>query len=312
MGRITNFFIATSGNNYRPPVLSYKAFFIYAVILLLVRLFLASPPVGAAAVESGALLKLINTERAARNLTTLLTQASLTTAAKSKSEDMLARDYFAHVDPDGNYVWGRITGAGYTPYKILGENLAIDFSTSEGMVKAWIDSPTHRANLLNPDFVDQGLVALFGDFQERYTNVTTSLFGALYSVAAASNPPTPAPTQKPTPKTSEPISAPSPSPTLATEPTEPKDGKLNAPLSPYKYPFANLIEEVKTAASGQTAQPFWAKLFFTLFGVLLLIVLAIDAAIIYRRQIVTGRSHSSYHFVNFFLLVIISILIWWW
>ncbi|MBI4050109.1 MAG: CAP domain-containing protein [Candidatus Doudnabacteria bacterium] len=314
MGKITNFFIARQENNYRPPVLSYKAFLIYALVLLLLRLFLlAPPPAEAAAVESGLIMNLINSERAARNIPTLLLSPALNTAADGKSSDMLARDYFAHIDPDGDYVWGRIVKAGYAPYKILGENLAIDFSTSEGMVKAWVDSPTHRANMLNTDFIDQGLKTLYGNFQERYTNVTTSLFGALYPVAGESAA-RPAPQTVPNPPPPEPKEA--LSQTINNLPPAPTDATLTAPLAREKYILPGLVEEIKTVIPAPKAageqQPFWPRLVFTLFGVVMLAILTIDTIIIYGRQIITGRGHSSYHFLNFFLLVIISILIWWW
>ncbi|TSA46540.1 CAP domain-containing protein, partial [bacterium] len=185
---IYRFFIASEENNYRPPILSYRAFIIYGLILLILRLLFSQiPQVSGSAIESDTLMRLINSERSQRNLVTLSTHASLVKAAGEKSQDMIDRGYFAHIDPDGNYVWGRIVNAGYPPYKILGENLAIDFSTAEGMITAWLDSPTHRANLLHPDFVDQGLAALYGTYQNRYTNLTTSLFGT--PVAKSSTPP---------------------------------------------------------------------------------------------------------------------------
>lgn len=308
MGKITNFFIATRENNYHPPVLSYKAFIVYAILLLLLRLFLMSAPAAGSAVESATLERLINAERTARNLSSLLTNAKLAAAAQAKSEDMLKRGYFAHLDPDGNYIWERIVAAGYTPYKILGENLAIDFATAEGMVKAWIDSPSHRANLLNSEFVDQGLTAMYGTFQERYTNVTTSLFGALFSTVQK-NPPV-AKTPPAAPARSEPAGA---VPEAASKPTA--DGQLTAPLAPDKYTVIGpqpTTSKKTVATINQPSQLFWARLVFTLFGVVLLAILAIDTIIIYGRGLITGRSYSSYHFLNFFLLVIISILIWWW
>src|SRR3989338_3233054 len=158
MTRFTSFFIANETNSYAPPALSYKAFLVYGAFLLAARFLLPGPPAAAGAdVESLQLMSLINRERAARNLNTLYTSQKLLVAAGQKSDDMIARDYFAHVDPDGDYVWGRIVAAGYAPYKILGENLAVNFNTSEGMVKAWLQSPKHRENLLNPEYADQGL-----------------------------------------------------------------------------------------------------------------------------------------------------------
>lgn len=307
MGKITRFFIASPENNYRPPVLSYKAFLIYGLILLLLRLFLGTLPAKSAAVESSTLMQLINQERVRRNLSSLFTHRSLVTAATQKSQDMIDRDFFAHVDPDGNYVWTRIVAAGYTPYQILGENLAIDFSTSEGMVQAWIDSPSHRANLLHPDFVDQGLAALYGDYQGRFTNLTTSLFGKL---AQTQTPPPPAvksqtpPVNQLPPATPQTQKIPSTTRPTSTTPIR-QESKSEAPQE-FKLP--SLPKQLK----GQPTVFLASRLIFTLFGMFLLLILTINSVLIYKSDIQFARGHPSYHLLGFILIVLITIFIWWW
>lgn len=290
MSRFTSFFIASEENGYRPPVLSYRAFLAYALILILLRLVLGILPAQSAAVESAALMNLINQERQRRNFGALLEHPNLLSAASTKAQDMIDRDYFAHVDPDGNYVWPAIIKAGYFPYKILGENLAIDFATAEGMVKAWIDSPTHRANLLHPEFIHQGLAALYGDYQGRYTNLTASLFGA---------PPTAAKSQtaakKPRKRITRVVQSTSTTTTDAA-PQASESPELTAPEAGAVFPQAY----------------FLARILFTGFGGLLLLILAIDAVIILRHEESVGRSRSSYHLVGVFLLILVSILVWWW
>src|SRR3989344_8491 len=180
--------------NIQPKFFSHTVFLVFGLLFVLIRVLFGAPTAQSSAVDSATLAELINQERGARNLSILVTHPSLLIAASEKAQDMIDRDYFAHVDPDGNYVWGRIVKAGYGSYKILGENLAVDFVTSEGMIKAWLDSPTHRANLLHEDFLDQGLSALYGDYQGRYTNLTASLFGSRQgSVKPPAPPPAPAP-----------------------------------------------------------------------------------------------------------------------
>ncbi len=315
MPKIANFFIASAENNYRPAALSYKAFIIYGLILLILRLLLGTLTAQGSAVESNALMQLINQERSQRNLNELLVHPSLVIAATEKSQDMIDRDYFAHIDPDGNYVWPKIIAAGYTPYKMLGENLAVDFATSEGMVKAWIDSPTHRANLLNTEFVDQGLSALYGDYKDRYTNLTASLFGTLAEVSkpkpqvkaqepiTPTTPPTPTPAPTPTPTPSPVVTSPNPAPTPA--PDKVTKTKTEATTSP---------EGSLDGLTGKTSpSPFQiSRVIFTLFGILLLIILSVDSIIVYQHETVLPRSHSSYHFFGFMLIVLVSILIWWW
>lgn len=148
----------------------------------------------------GNILNAINKERQLRNLLTLNTNAMLSVAAQSKSDDMIARKYFSHLDPEGNYIWPKIEAAGYKPYLQLGENLAIEFYDTDSLVSAWMNSPTHRANVLNDGFKDQGMGLSFGDSGlGQYHSAVANTFGALLSkphkeiVAAAQNPPAPAP-----------------------------------------------------------------------------------------------------------------------
>jgi len=325
MNPISNFFIAHESNNYRPGALSYKALFIYALLLLLLRLLLASLPAQSAAVESQTLMDLINAERSNRNLTTLTTHQSLVFAASQKSQDMIERDYFAHIDPDGNYIWGRITAAGYGAYKILGENLAVDFLTSEGMVKAWIDSPTHRDNLLHRDFLEQGLVALYGDFNDRYTNLTTSLFGT--RVAGTFTPPPP-PSQQlsqpslppaggsaPTPAPPPPVAlVPAQQPVSNPTTTQPTITPVTSTQRPIEHrPCCaqtgtdGLLSKLNLQSAVATS-----RIIFTLIGIMLLGIFSIDSVIISKHEAAVVRSHSSAHLFGLMILVLISILIWWW
>jgi uncharacterized protein YkwD len=107
----------------------------------------------------------INKERDLRNLALLKTDSRLTQAAQFKSDDMQARHYFSHTNPEGEYIWPKIVEYGYSPYVQLGENLAIEFYNTESLVSAWMNSPTHRANVLQENFKDQGMGLTFGDRQ---------------------------------------------------------------------------------------------------------------------------------------------------
>jgi uncharacterized protein YkwD len=122
----------------------------------------------------------VNRERQLRSLLTLNTNQMLSLAAQSKTNDMIARHYFSHTDPEGNYIWPKIEAAGYKPYSQLGENLAIEFTNTESLVSAWMNSPTHRANVLNEGFVDQGMGLSFGDTSlGQYRSAVANTFGTL-------------------------------------------------------------------------------------------------------------------------------------
>jgi uncharacterized protein YkwD len=176
----------------------------------------------------------INKERDLRNLALLKTDSRLTQAAQFKSDDMQARHYFSHTNPEGEYIWPKIVEYGYSPYVQLGENLAIEFYNTESLVSAWMNSPTHRANVLQENFKDQGMGLTFGDRQSnKYHSAITNTFGTL--VASKTEPPkraetkTPAPTQTPqvkpatqTPPKPEPVASTTPVVVKKTEPVYPK------------------------------------------------------------------------------------------
>ncbi|HLC44898.1 MAG TPA: CAP domain-containing protein [Patescibacteria group bacterium] len=184
----------------------------------------------AANIDSISLTARINAERERRTIPQLTTSQKLIAAADAKTKDMFARSYFDHIDPDGHYVWPRIEAAGYRPYKALGENLAIDFSTEEGIVAAWINSPSHRDNLLREQFKDQGLSSQYGTFDQRYTNIVTSLFGVLASATPPPPPPQPQAIPAPPPQV-KPAQSPQPAPAPTPRPVSDNRNEPAALLS---------------------------------------------------------------------------------
>ncbi len=170
----------------------------------------------------------VNEQRSLRNLVTLNTNFRLSQAAQSKADDMQARHYFAHVDPDGKYIWDKITAEGYTPYVQLGENLAVEFYDTESLMSAWMNSPTHRANILQEGFRDQGMGLAFGDINTgQYHSAIANTFG---TQAAAPNKPASPP---PAPKPSTPPPAPKPKPTPTPPPApKPTPAPVPAPVPP--------------------------------------------------------------------------------
>lgn len=158
------------------------------------------------------ILNAVNHERSNRNLVTLNPNSALAGAADFKAHDMISRKYFAHVDPDGNYIWPKIVSLGYAPYTMLGENLAIEFYSTDALMQAWMNSPTHRANILQDGFRDTGAGLAFGSTQNgEYGTSIANTFGTLVpkkheatqsasssTLLQASN--NPAPTQTPVKK----------------------------------------------------------------------------------------------------------------
>lgn len=109
-------------------------------------------PVGTAA----QVVAIVNKERGAAGCGPLKEDAQLTDAAQRHSDDMSARDFFEHTNPDGADPGQRITDAGYR-WSTYGENIARGQQTPESVMESWMNSPGHRANILNCAFKDIGI-----------------------------------------------------------------------------------------------------------------------------------------------------------
>lgn len=116
--------------------------------------------VSAEAAAEAEVLKLVNEERAKVGCSAVSANSALSDLAQSFSEDMDARDFFDHTDPSGLSPWDRAAKAGIT--SLGGENIARGQATAAAVMEAWMNSPGHRANILNCDFKTLGVGAHFG------------------------------------------------------------------------------------------------------------------------------------------------------
>jgi uncharacterized protein YkwD len=115
-----------------------------------------------------ATLCLVNAERTQRDREPLTDDAGLTQAARAKAQDMVDNRYFAHEGPDGRDVRDWVGDTGYLGdgggFR-LGENLGWGSggaSTPAQLVQGWMDSPTHRENILRPEWRDSGIGVVRG------------------------------------------------------------------------------------------------------------------------------------------------------
>lgn len=99
---------------------------------------------------------LVNQERAKAGCGALTEDPLLEKAAQDHSDDMAARAFFDHTNPDGADPGQRITAAGYK-WSTYGENIAQGQQTAEAVMESWMNSPGHRANILNCSFKDIGV-----------------------------------------------------------------------------------------------------------------------------------------------------------
>ncbi|WP_345043883.1 CAP domain-containing protein [Streptomyces sannanensis] len=106
-------------------------------------------------------IALLNREREKHGCGPLRADSHLRTAAQRHSDDMAARGFFSHTNPDGTDPGRRITVTGYE-WSTYGENIAVGQKSPEQVMKSWMDSPGHRANILNCAFKDVGIGIHFG------------------------------------------------------------------------------------------------------------------------------------------------------
>jgi len=140
-----------------------------------------------AAVEVAVMVDLTNQNRTQNDLPGLTISPVLTRAAQAKANDEAANGYFAHTSPAGLDSWYWFKQAGYN-FTYAGENLAVDFSDSAAVVSAWMNSPEHRANILDGHYTEIGIATASGMFQGHPTIFVVQEFGdpASPAIAAAS------------------------------------------------------------------------------------------------------------------------------
>ena len=125
-------------------------------------------------------LELVNEERSNASLNPVESDGQLETVAENHSESMAVNDFFGHQDPtDGSSPRDRIDEVGYD-WSTFGENVASGYSTPEEVMNGWMNSPGHRANILNPDFTEIGIGYEFLENDTgsvNYNHYWTQVFG---------------------------------------------------------------------------------------------------------------------------------------
>ncbi len=180
----------------------------------------------------GGLLSHTNQQRASNGLGALTLNSKLNSSAQAKANDMVAVDYWSHNTPSGQEPWVFFDAAGYD-YQKAGENLAYGFGTSSETIVGWMNSPSHRANILDTSYTEVGFgftngPNFVGTGEE--TIVVAHYAKPMNAPAPAPPPPAPAPAPK-----SNPQSLPSSTQNTNTPAEEP------APIE--QQPAAEVVED---------------------------------------------------------------------
>jgi hypothetical protein len=189
-------FIPSKKNDYQPLILRSKNLFILAILLLVAKFMLFSwffyyPKTSEfAVVTSAKLIELTNNERIANGLKPLKINENLSQAAEGKAQDMLINAYFAHTSPTGITPWYWLERNNYN-YVAAGENLAKDFTDSEYVHKAWMKSPSHKANIMNENYQEIGIAVVEGEINGKKTLLAVQFFGKVSAKKTAPRTETP-------------------------------------------------------------------------------------------------------------------------
>ncbi|HUQ85159.1 MAG TPA: CAP domain-containing protein [Candidatus Limnocylindrales bacterium] len=288
---LRHIFLPHESNGHRPKILHHQS--LAAFILIILSILYVVPPIQqeypsvlgvSYSITVEDLVRLTNEKRKAAGLQPLTLNQELSSAARSKAAYMFEKNFWAHVAPDGTTPWYFIKNAGYE-YQYAGENLARGFNTTEDVTTAWMESPTHRENLLSPNYSDIGFAISSGTLTGSETVLVVQEFGSKYTkadqVAAVV----------------EPSSAPAPS--IVTE--EIKD-EISVPKNESQSAVAASVNKPLIDSKSST---FNLSIF--IFG-LFIIILAIDAIYIERKKISRVFAHNFDHII-FLIIMSLAVII---
>ena len=179
---IHHFFIPRERNNYKAKALHTHMLSSYLLFFLAFGFFVSqinttSNVLGYATdISVDKLFRLTNEEREKEGLQALTYNDQLAEAAGKKANDMFTQNYWAHYAPDGTTPWSFILGSGYK-YEYAGENLAKNFLFSDGVVEAWMKSPTHRENIMRDEYREVGFAVANGVLNGEETTLVVQMFG---------------------------------------------------------------------------------------------------------------------------------------
>ena len=292
--KIAHLIFPRESNNQKAKLLHPSGISVLAILLIVFQLVLTYiPRIGpsilgyAANISPSEVIRLTNEKRSQAGLLPLTENPTLSAAAQAKGADMLNRDYWAHIAPDGTQPWKFFIDFGYK-YRYAGENLARDFSNPSSAVDAWMASPTHKENLLSPKYKEIGIAVIEGDLAGVDTTIIVQFFGSKFVDTTPSVP-------------------------LAK--VQPAVVAEKQSVSPTPA-FVPVTEAVLTVLPSQTPapavksdifiSPFSTTRSLSLFVVgILLAVLVIDGVLISRRRIVRigGRTFAHVAFLGMIIAI---------
>ena len=270
----------------------------------------------------GALLSHTNQKRSANGLGPLTLNSKLNSSAQAKANDMVADDYWSHNTPGGQEPWIFFDAAGYS-YQKAGENLAYGFDTSSATIVGWMNSPSHRANILDTTYTEVG----FG-FKNSPNFVGTgqeTVVVAHYAKPLNSTP-APAPTSAPAaepqstpqslPSQTSTDPAPEPDPVVVEEPEpEPEplaDDRYNQPITseapvPDEVASTN-ITRLQSLTQGDAP---WSALALSVGAFSIVLLWIIKHTLLVKKFLWRGEHFVAHHpFLDLFVVAVAALAVY--
>jgi uncharacterized protein YkwD len=175
------------GSSYKGRLITTPALVLLTLFIYLFNTIAGTVPVilASASVSQADLLTLHNEERKKVGLPPLKLNPVLTNSAQQKALAMLESDCWSHYCPDGKSPWDFFNEAGYK-YLYAGENLAEGYYNNEDVMVAWMNSTTHKENIVKAEYEEVGFGIVQGTFQGRENNIIIAVhFGTPERVRSA-------------------------------------------------------------------------------------------------------------------------------
>lgn len=184
LGKLRHWFTPHTTNNFRAKLLHNSGIFAVIAIVLVGNIFirlLDNPTLHilgfTSSITIDEVVRATNAERISAGLKSLSYNEKLADAARRKAANMFSENYWAHNSPSGKSPWNWFIAAGYS-YLYAGENLAKDFGSTDRLMSAWMASPTHKENVINPKYSEIGIAVVPGTLQGQETVLVVQFFGA--------------------------------------------------------------------------------------------------------------------------------------
>lgn len=316
---------------YLPVILLVVGSLIFGNINPAVRVNNPATLAYATEMSASGLLASTNQERANNGLAALTLNPQLNSSAQSKANDMVARDYWAHNTPDGQEPWIFFDAAGYQ-YQKAGENLAYGFATSSATVTGWMNSPSHRANMLDSGYTEVGFGFTNGPNFVGTGNETIVVahYAKPLNYTPPPPPPPPAPAPAPAPQakpqslpaqSSNASPTPAPAPPAAEQPSQPElTEDVATPENSSEQPQENQpvtsdapvpttatstnITRLQQLTNGKAP---WSALVLSVVTLSVVVAWLIKHAILVKRFVMHGEHFVAHHPILDILVVLIAL-----